>query len=242
MDAPGQDPSDSKIWRQAMCYNRPMKRGWVFAFGILLLAAPALSVTPEEAAANLEKALRSLRSLQARFEQSYYSMTVSDPLRERGDLFLQKPDRMRWQYRSPQEKVFLYSSGILQTYLPEDKQLTRSRVPPEAYDSDIVGIFLASKSFRDLYLIEDTRFPTDSARVRQIKLTPKAESDYSHILLEIDNQTWLPRRVIFFEWAGNKREFLFTDVRRNASLSPKTFELKVPAGCEVIDETGTIKR
>jgi outer membrane lipoprotein carrier protein len=225
-----------------MCYNCRMKRGWVFGFSLLILAGAAFPAAPDETTAKVEKALRSLRSLQARFEQSYYSMTVAEPLRERGDLFLQKPDFMRWQYRSPQEKVFLYSGGILQTYLAEDKQLTRSRVSPEAYDSDILGIFLASKSFRDLYIIEDTRFPTDSARVRQVKLTPKEEKDYSHILLEVDNRTWLPRRVLFLEWAGNKREFLFTDVRTNVRLPAKTFELKVPADCEVIDETGTIKR
>jgi len=219
-----------------------MKRGWTLLLGVLLCAATAFPVTPEEAAANLEKTLRNAHSLQARFEQLYFSMSVSEPLREKGELFLEKPDRMRWQYKSPQEKVFLYTGGILQVYLPEDNQLTRSRVPPEAYESDILGIFLGVKSFRDLYAIEDTHFPADSPRVRQIKLTPKEEGDYSHILLEIDEKTWLLRRVIFFEWAGNKREFLFSQVRTNVSLSPATFGLKVPPDCEIIDDTGPRKR
>lgn len=219
-----------------------MKRGWTLLLGVLLCAATAFPATPEEAAANLEKTLRNAHSLQARFEQLYFSMSVSEPLREKGELFLEKPDRMRWQYKSPQEKVFLYTGGILQVYLPEDNQLTRSRVPPEAYESDILGIFLGVKSFRDLYAIEDTHFPADSPRVRQIKLTPKEEGDYSHILLEIDEKTWLLRRVIFFEWAGNKREFLFSQVRTNVSLSPATFGLKVPPDCEIIDDTGPRKR
>lgn len=225
-----------------MCYNCGMKRGRTFLLGLLLCAAAAFPVTPEEAAANLEKTLRGLHSLQARFEQLYFSMSVTEPLREKGDLFLEKPDRMRWQYKSPQEKVFLYAGGILQVYLPEDNQLTRSRVPPEAYESDILGIFLGVKSFRDLYAIEDTHFPTDTARVRQVKLTPREEGDYSHILLEIDDKTWLLRRVIFFEWAGNKREFIFSQVRMNVSLPSATFGLKVPADCEIIDDTGPRKR
>ncbi len=219
-----------------------MKRGRTFLLGLLLCAAAAFPATPEEAAANLEKTLRGLHSLQARFEQLYFSMSVTEPLREKGDLFLEKPDRMRWQYKSPQEKVFLYAGGILQVYLPEDNQLTRSRVPPEAYESDILGIFLGVKSFRDLYAIEDTHFPTDTARVRQVKLTPREEGDYSHILLEIDDKAWLLRRVIFFEWAGNKREFIFSQVRTNVSLPSATFGLKVPADCEIIDDTGPRKR
>jgi outer membrane lipoprotein carrier protein len=211
-------------------------------FSLLFLAGAAVPVTPEETAANLEKALRGLRSLQARFEQFYYSVSVSEPLHERGDLFLQKPDRMRWQYRDPREKAFLYAGGIFEMYLPDENQLTRSRIPAEAYESDILGIFLGVKSFHDLYTIEEARFPTDTARVRQIKLTPKVEGDYSHLLLEIDDKTWLLRRAIFFEWAGNKREFIFSRIRANADLPPGTFELKVPADCEVIDETGVIKR
>jgi outer membrane lipoprotein carrier protein len=219
-----------------------MRRGLVLLVGALFLADAAFAVTPDEAAANLEKALRNLHSLRARFEQFYYSMSVTQPLHERGELFLKKPDLMRWQYRDPQEKVFLYTGGLLQMYLAEEKQLTRSHISPEAYESDILGLLLAAKSFRDLYTIEDTRFPTDAARVRQIKLTPKEEGDYSHVLLEIDDRTWLLRRAIFLEWAGNKREFLFSQVRTNVALPAKTFELKVPADCEVIDEPGTIKR
>jgi outer membrane lipoprotein carrier protein len=219
-----------------------MKRRWALIIGMLILAGLAFPVTPEEAAANLEKALRSLHSLQARFEQLYFSVSIPEPLRERGELFLQKPDLMRWQYKDPQEKVFLYAGGLVQMYLPEEKQLTRSQVPPEAYESDILGIFLGAKSFRDLYVIEDARFPTDTARVRQVKLTPREEGDYSHVLLEIDDRTWLLRRAIFYEWAGNKREFQFSQVKRNPALSPRTFELKVPADTEVIDETGAIKR
>jgi outer membrane lipoprotein carrier protein len=220
-----------------------MKRLGAFFLSLLLLSAAAWAAsTAEETAANMEKALRKVRTFQARFEQLYFSVSVAEPLRERGDLFLQKPDRMRWQYRVPQEKTFLYTGGLLQVYVAEDKQLTKSKVSPESYDTDILGIFLGTKSFRDLYTIEDTRFPTDAARVRQIKLTPKEEGDYSHILIEVDDRTWLLRRAIFIEWAGNKREFLFSRLRSNAALPARTFELKVPPGTEVIDETGPVKR
>jgi outer membrane lipoprotein carrier protein len=205
------------------------------------LAAQTPAVTPEEAVANLEKALKAVRTLRADFEQLHYSMSVSEPLREKGELLFEKPDRMRWEYKSPQDKVFLYKEGILETYLPEDKQLTRSPVAEEALKSDIFGIFLGTMSFRDAYAIESNPFPTDAARVRQVKLTPKTEGDYSHILLEIDETTWLPRRVLFLEWAGAKREFVFSRIRTGVRLPSGAFTLKVPPGTEVIDDTGAIK-
>jgi outer membrane lipoprotein carrier protein len=202
--------------------------------------APVMApdVTAEQAVANLEKALKAVTTLEARFEQLYYSMTVSEPLDEKGDLYLQRPDLMRWNYKIPQEKVFLSKNGVLETYLAEDKQLIRSPVSKEALESDIFGIFLGTVSFKDAYRVEDTRFPTDATHVRQVKAEPKEEGEFSHILLEIDETTWLPRRVVFIEWAGNKREFVFSRVRTGLRLPARTFVLAVPAGTEIIDDTG----
>lgn len=211
--------------------------------GVLALGvAGASAVTPGEAVANLGRALKAAGTLKANFEQLHYSMSVSKPLREKGELFLAKPDRMRWVYKSPQDKVFLYKDGVLEMYIPEDKQLTRSRIPREALETDIFGIFLGVMSYEKAYVIEDSPFPTDAVRVKQVKLTPRTEGDYSHILLEIDERTWLLRRVIIFEWSGTKREFLFSQVRTGLRLSPATFELKVPPDCEIIDEGETDRR
>jgi len=208
----------------------------------VLLTAGSPAVTPEEAVANLERALKAVKTLRADFEQLHYSMSVSEPLREKGRLLLEKPGMMRWEYTSPQDKVFLYKEGIIEMYLPEDKQLTRSRVAEETLRSDIFGILLGLMSFRDAYAIEANPFPTDAARVRQVKLTPHEEGDYSHILLEIDETTWLLRRAIFLEWAGSKREFTFSRVRTGVRLPAGAFTLKVPPGTEVIDDVEPIRR
>lgn len=224
----------------------------IAAAGVLLAqegrppAAPAPGKPPalpaEQAVAKLESALRAVTTLQAKFDQLYYSMSVSEPLHEKGDLFLQRPDLMRWNYKDPQEKVFLYKTGVLEMYLPEDKQLTRTPVSKEALESDIFGIFLGTMSFGDAYAIEDTQFPTEAARVRQVKLVPRTEGDFAHVLLEIDETTWLLRRAIFLEWAGNKREFDFSQVRTGLRIPAKTFSLKVPPGTEIIDDTDGIRR
>jgi outer membrane lipoprotein carrier protein len=220
-----------------------MRRASFILAGMAALAlAGRPAVTPGEAVANMGRAIKAAGTLKANFEQSHYSMSVSTPLREKGEFFLAKPDRMRWVYKSPQDKVFLYKDGVLEMYLPEDKQLTRSRVPREALETDIFGIFLGVMSFEEAYVIEDSPFPTDASRVRQVKLTPRTEGDYSHILLEIDERTWLLRRAIFFEWSGTKQEFLFSQVRTGVRLSPATFELKVPRGTEIIDEGETGRR
>lgn len=223
-----------------------MKSYAALVVGLAVLAgarvAPAPAAAQEEAVANLERAIRAVATLRADFEQLHYSMAVSEPLRERGELLFEKPDRMRWEYKSPQNKVFLYQAGVLETYLPEEKQLIRSPVSQEALETDIFGIFLGLMSFRDAYVVEASLFPTDASGVRQVKLTPREEGDLSHILLEIDEATWLLRRAIFFEWAGNKREFVFSRVRTGVRLPAGAFTLKVPPGTEIIDDVENAKR
>ncbi|MCK7541414.1 MAG: outer membrane lipoprotein carrier protein LolA [Marinilabiliales bacterium] len=138
-------------------------RGLVLLFlAAGLPAAPVAedpAVTPAEAVASMQKALQAVSTLQARFEQLHYSVSVSMPLREKGELYLEKPDRMRWEYRDPQNKVFLYKAGVLETYLPEEKQLTRSPVPEEALKTDIFGLLLGRMSFEEAYTVEDSPFP-----------------------------------------------------------------------------------
>lgn len=215
---------------------RTAHRSPVLSVFVLLLAAPLLPSDAADTAVRLEKAMKSLTTLRADFEQLYFAASIAEPIRETGELFLRKPDFMRWEYKKPEKKVFLTGNGRFQMFLPGEKQLTRSAIPKEAYEQDIIGILTGSRSLLDAYAVETISFPTSHFDVRQIKLTPKVEGDFSHILVEVDTGTWLLRRVIIIEWAGNKREYNFDRMKPNAVLPKDAFELKVPSDCEVIED------
>jgi len=53
--------------------------------------------------------------------------------------------------------------------------------------------------------------------------------------LEIDEKTWLIRKAIFFDWAGNKTEFRFSRMKTNVKIPQSFFELKVPSDVEIIE-------
>jgi outer membrane lipoprotein carrier protein len=219
-----------------------MKKTGVLLLLTALVAGTALAATAEEAVANMEKALKSLRTLRARFEQSYHSMSVSAPLKESGEIFYEAPDRMRWEYRDPKDKVFLYRDEIVSLYIREERQLTRSRVSREALESEILAFFLGTKALAELYHVEDGENPQEPEGVRPVKLTPREEGEYVSILLEIDEKTWLFRRAVFTEWSGNRQEFVFSRIRVNTALPPGAFVLKVPPDTEIIEDPEVIRR
>jgi outer membrane lipoprotein carrier protein len=202
---------------------------------ILTLSLFLLPLTPEDVALRAEKKLLSLRTIKADFEQIYYSVSVTTPLREKGEFTFKKPDSMKWEYQEPEEKVFLYKEGNFLFYIPEDNQLIKSSLAEESHESEILSLLSGKKTLQDHYLIEFSPFPTGNAHVFQLKLTPREEDEYSFILLEIDEKTWLIRKAIFFDWAGNKTEFRFSRMKTNVKIPQSFFELKVPSDVEIIE-------
>lgn len=215
-----------------VCYNLNGMKRIVF---LLIAASVAFAQTAEDVAQKTEAQLRSYQTLQAEFDHIYYSSSVATPLRETGTCYFQKPGLMKWHYKKPEEKIYLLKESIFESYFPEDNQLLRSSFVKED-ESDILLLLSGKQGLLENYTAEFSPFPTENTDVLQIKLTPKKEDMESFILLEIRTKTWLIRKAVFFDWAGNKSEFHFNRIRLDTSLPSKTFELKVPKGTEIITD------
>ena len=208
------------------------------AIALTLLGAglPSSAVTPREAASRIEERLQAVRSLRSEYEHLYFSMTASEPLREKGRLLFQKPDRMRWDSREPEAQTFIYKDGLILFYIPGERQLIRSRASSDRSEFEILALLSGRKSLTDAYLVDESPFPTEAKDAVQVRLTPKVEGEFTYVLIETDAVTWLIRKAIFFDWAGNKQEFRFSRIEVDPRLAPDLFELKVPPGTEVIED------
>ena len=83
--------------------------------------------------------------------------------------------------------------------------------------------------------MEISPFPAGAKNAEQLKLTPKVEDGFTHLLLELDGKTHLISRLMLFDWAGNKTEYIFRRTRINVRFGEKLFELKVPEDVEIIE-------
>lgn len=161
---------------------------------------------------------------------------MSTPLKEKGILYFKKPDWMRWEYKDPEEKVYLYKEGVLLSYLKEENQLIRRILSEDPAGAEILSLLSGKQKIKDNYLVESSPFPTTAKNVAQIKLTPKKEEENSYILLEVDRKSGFIGKAVLFDWAGNKSEFLFSQVKTNLRFPRELFELKVPDDCEIIED------
>ena len=176
-----------------------------------------------------------LRSLQADFTEIYRGAGMERT--ESGTLWLKKPGKMRWQYRSPREKLFLSDGKDAWFYLPGERQVRRTAVKklddlrsPLAF---LLGKTKLEKELQALSLAPDVApLATKDVVLRGV---PKSLADrVSQVLLEITPQHWISR-IIIEQVDGSVTEYRFTNQRENVAVSDQQFEFAVPDGVEVID-------
>lgn len=195
----------------------------------------AWAQSPEETVRKMEENLRSLETFQAQFSQTYYSSSVTMPLEESGWIYYRKPGWMRWDYMEPEKKTILVRGGEVSYYFPEDNQVILHSVDENERESNIVSLLSGKRSILEDHDAEPAIFPVSGSNTEQIKLIPKNEMEAeSYVLLEIDRDTHFIQKAVFFDWTGNKQEFLFTHVKTGIRLPEGIFELDLPPEVEII--------
>ena len=97
------------------------------AFGLAVAIAAASPAPDVHAIAQaVDERYNHLRSLQADFTEIYRGAGTERT--ESGTLWLKKPGKMRWQYRSPREKLFLSDGKDAWFYVPGERQARRTAV------------------------------------------------------------------------------------------------------------------
>lgn len=191
--------------------------------------------SPESLIINLENKLQTIKSLEADFIQVYLPAGETRGLEEKGRLYLLKPDRMRWDYFSPEKKTFLLQKDLMLSAFPEDKQLIRQPLQGSELKETILGLLAGQAKLSDLYAVAVFSSLSDQ-KTLTLKLEPSNDSEINQIILEVDRRRWVIQKVSFFETTGNRQEFRFSRVKINPPLPEGLFELTVPADWEIIQE------
>src|SRR5712671_6183275 len=93
-----------------------------------------------------------LQSLQADFTEIYQGGGVERT--ESGTMWLKKPGKMRWEYRSPEEKLFVGDGRDAWLYLPAEKQARKSSMRRlEDLRSPLAFLLGKSKLEKELHLL-----------------------------------------------------------------------------------------
>jgi len=208
--------------------------------GALILAAVFISnagaqpaPSAQDLAAALQKKYDGIRDFSADFTHLYEGGVLRRKGVERGTVFVKKPGRMRWNYKAPEEKVFVSDGRQIQLYVPADKQVVVSPVPPDDQATSAV-LFLMGKGnlTRDFTASEGTGATPDTYVLR---LRPKTrQAEYDWLELKVDRKSLQIRELTAADQRGGRSTFQFANFKENPGVSDKTFAFTPPRGTDVV--------
>ena len=202
------------------------------AFLVLALA----DVSAPELAAALQKKYDSVKDFSADFTHTYEGGVLRKRITERGRLLIKKPGKMRWEYSSPEEKLFVSDGAKMYSYIPQDKQVIVATISAED-EATTPTLFLAGKGnlTRDFTPSLIDLPPEMPSGTRALKLVPKSrQQDYDWLVLAVDPSSLDIRGLVTTDAQGGKSSFSFTNLKQNVGLADKDFAFKIPRGVDVV--------
>lgn len=213
------------------------RRGWgvitVVLFAVMLGGSANAKLPPE--AARLEKALRSVESLEADFVQIRSLALTGEELEASGKLAFKPPQGFRLAFRTPEPQELVVKDNYLWVIMPAENQAQRYEFDPLAPGNEVFLLFGGKERSLEeaFHWVEEPWGPYAAA----LRLTPRENAE-GYPLEEIRlvvGEDGFPKKLFFHETSGDDVIFNFIRFRQNPKNIDDLVALHVPEGMEIID-------
>lgn len=217
------------------------------ASAVLALTIPSTSPAQQSSdlaksyARLLEQHYRQPRTLQAVFLERY-SEGQRQARIESGTVYFRRPGQMRWEYDSPEKKLFLVDGKTTWFYVPYDHTVSKA---PVKESSDwrtplalLTGKADLSRLCGRIDVVEQKGIPAGHALLRCVPKEAKSHSEgneYTEVLLELDTSTGELARIEIRQPGGIELEYRFGNWQSDVPLAGDLFRFQVPAGVAIVD-------
>jgi outer membrane lipoprotein carrier protein len=227
-----------------------MLRGYPCALGLVALIAAGSDVRSIRRA--LEDRYHHARTLKANFFESS-SDGQGGVTAESGTVYFSRPGRMRWEYNSPQQKLFLVDGSNVWFYVPADQTASRAKMRESSDWRTPLALLVGKANLTDLCRKLDLVGPSVPGGGEEKPLTPGDSllrciprenppqnsvdpgASTPYVLLEVDPEARLVR-VVIREPGNLETEFRFGNWEENIAIPEMKFHFQPPPGVAIVDE------
>jgi outer membrane lipoprotein carrier protein len=188
----------------------------------------------DEVVGALEARYQKIQDLRSDFRQEVMNKSWGQTIKSEGTVFLKRPGKMRWEYRSPSIQEIVSDGKSLWVYTAELKQVTISPAPRAL--AGPAGSFLTGLgSLREEFSVRLGSPPRDSTGQWVLDLTPKRpEPVLTRLVLSVDAAEFLVRKAVLYDEFGNAVTMHFNRITVNSGLPDKLFVFTPPKGVAVV--------
>lgn len=213
----------------------------VACLGALLLLS--VSTAPVAAAAasaqdvvhSVQERYDATQNFAADFTQEMRIEAGGQVLKSSGQVWFQRPGRMRWAYLAPEPQTIIADGDNLWIVQPADNQVLKAPLA-NAFESRtpvsfLLGVARLEQDFRATLLP-----PAADGRLR-LQLDPQKAEDGSlgALVLEVEPKTYDVAAATIRDPLGNETRVDLKGMRRNEELDQTLFRFERPAGMDVIE-------
>lgn len=228
--------SRSGIWRFHFTRwpDHPITRFSLISAICLFSTIAFAADSVDQIASRVDRRYNHLNTMKAHFQESYNGAGMTR--NESGELWLQKPGKMRWQYEQPSPKLFIVDGKNAYFYVPSERQARR--MPAKKLDDFrspiryLLGHTKLQGEFDKLEIASDA--PKQSGDV-VLSGVPKGMGErVQRVLLEITPDSQISR-IRVEELDGSITEFQFSELQENIAVKADLFHFSPPAGVEIVE-------
>lgn len=199
---------------------------------------PEKSGNVHEIVARIHETYDKIIDLKAQFVQTVEIFDFNIPYVSNGDLYIKK-GKMRWDYHEPSRQQIFVDGGGFHYYVPEHKQVIRSRVGGQS-DVHLPLQLLSGRG--QLNEDFDISIEGEEASTKDhisLRLVPKKKMGLIKIVIRVSPSPEIGglmiSEAVLHEENGNVSTSTFEGIEINKGLKDDLFVFKVPKGIEVLD-------
>ncbi|HEV2315582.1 MAG TPA: outer membrane lipoprotein carrier protein LolA [Candidatus Acidoferrales bacterium] len=231
----------------------------LFVSFFVLSLSSTQTKTARDVARALEMHYRRTRNMSAVFLETYKSGGAGIRA-ESGKVYFSRPGRMRWDYDSPEKKLFLVDGKNVWYYVPADHTASRTSVKqssdwrtPLALLAGTVNLEKLCGSLKLAPVAEqpasqpsnltDAAERTSEPGNKVLVCQPRKEDQdaFSEVFFEVNPHDQLVR-VTIRQPGDIETEFRFGDWHENIPIAESEFHFEPPAGVAIVDDSSLVRR
>ena len=195
--------------------------------------APAVEV--ESVLARLDAAYGSMTSFQAQFTQTSSGISFPSPLVQEGNLQVQKPNKLRWEFKKPSARLFLSDGSEL--WIVDDAEKTCTHYSSVADSLQrFLAVFNGAERLTKHYKMTLAAASESKPGSETLKLVPKVEDgSVQAIYLRVNSGSGMVTAVITVSAFGDRTETVLSAIELGKEQPLERFRWSDRPGFQVIE-------
>lgn len=179
----------------------------------------------------VEEHYNNVKTLQVTFSEK--SSFQGRSRTEKGELYLRKPGKMRWDYTTPAGKVFVSDGKYIYMYTPSDNRFERLPMKETEDMRAPLAFLLGRLNFNDDF--KEFRAQPDGANIFITALPKSDKMPYTEVTFLVTPDDFVIHWLRVRGQDGSEMEFSFENEKKNPVLKDALFRLSPPPGAQVVD-------